>query len=90
VQNSLPLPSPDEKNELGRWRNTKALIVPIHGPAVVARESASVASRSQRFVHFWRNKRIMDAELFFSLCSNNRFSPIFTDPSEMKGIVTGK
>jgi hypothetical protein len=29
VQNSLRLPSSEEKNELGRWRNTKALIAPI-------------------------------------------------------------
>src|ERR1700693_5142532 len=29
VQNSLPLPSSEEKNELGRWRNTKGLIALI-------------------------------------------------------------
>jgi hypothetical protein len=29
LQNGLPLPSSDEKDKLGRWRNTKALIVQI-------------------------------------------------------------
>jgi hypothetical protein len=32
-----------KKNELGRWRNTNALDVPIHGPAVVMRKSVFVA-----------------------------------------------
>jgi hypothetical protein len=29
LQNGLPLPSSDEKDKLGRWRNTKASIVQI-------------------------------------------------------------
>jgi hypothetical protein len=56
VQNSPPWHQ-IKKNELEHWRNTKSLILRLQGRAVVERESASMASRSQSFPHFLRSLR---------------------------------